>query len=215
MRGPLNAVWKIPRHLTSRTCAYAYFSNILFDLLVHVHNICPARCRQHDFRSAHQRSTFAPILPSTYDAAHKKMSALADSTNMAAAAAAAAAPAGKQAANTVVSFVVGAKVWYTSSDGAPSSLPRATLAAPGCGGPTSTPREFAWMLVCHCRGGDEGARDLRRRGARPEHPRGRGPDARPGARPGGGGLRRRRRLRPPGLVTTHVLSIITFCSGLT
>ena len=32
MLGPLNAVWKIPRRLTSHTLAYAYFSNILFDL---------------------------------------------------------------------------------------------------------------------------------------------------------------------------------------
>ena len=32
MRRPLNAVWKIPRHLTSHTRAYAYFSNIRFNL---------------------------------------------------------------------------------------------------------------------------------------------------------------------------------------
>ena len=32
MRRPLNTVWKIPKHLTSHTRAYAYFSNILFNL---------------------------------------------------------------------------------------------------------------------------------------------------------------------------------------
>ena len=39
MRRPLNTVWKIPKHLTSHTRAYAYFSNILFNLctiLVHI-----------------------------------------------------------------------------------------------------------------------------------------------------------------------------------
>ena len=32
MRRPLNTVWKIPRHLTSHTRAYAYFSKFLFNL---------------------------------------------------------------------------------------------------------------------------------------------------------------------------------------
>ena len=32
MRRPLNTVWKIPKHLTSHTRAYAYSSNILFNL---------------------------------------------------------------------------------------------------------------------------------------------------------------------------------------
>ena len=32
MRGPLNTVWKIPKHLTSHTRACAYFSDILFNL---------------------------------------------------------------------------------------------------------------------------------------------------------------------------------------
>ena len=32
MRRPLNTVWKIPKHLTSHTRAYAYFLNVLFNL---------------------------------------------------------------------------------------------------------------------------------------------------------------------------------------